>query len=238
MVRGDLFGGWLMPEAGLPPETSEQRAGVNKALALRDDQGRVVANARCGVYAFYDFDGEPIYVGQTREQLRVRIGRHLTGQRSDSVAKNVLDPFEVAEIEMWPLWQLEDHTNINDPSVKAVIDGTEVAVYAKVLADSTFGAVLNEGGLPNVTVQPLGVSHRVTIVEPDSLLYLQRSHPDVRIARRATTIAALARNIAERDVSLGLRKTLLTQARRLEWLARQRYMDVTGQEPPPMKEPD
>ena len=38
----------------------------------------------------------------------------------------------------------------------------------------------------------------------------------IRIARRANTIASLARVISERKVSSGLRKTLLTQARRLE----------------------
>ena len=55
-----------------------------------------------GVYAFYDCDGEPTYVGQTKERLRNRIRRHLTNQSTDAVAMSVLDPFEVAEIEMWP----------------------------------------------------------------------------------------------------------------------------------------
>ena len=31
-----------------------------------------IGNSRWGVYAFYDYDGEPIYVGQTNESLRVR----------------------------------------------------------------------------------------------------------------------------------------------------------------------
>src|SRR5690349_19550309 len=66
--------------------------------------GRRPANARCGIYAFYDYDGEPIYVGQTVEQLRVRIRRHLTNQRTDAVAMRVLDPLEVAEVEIWPFW--------------------------------------------------------------------------------------------------------------------------------------
>ena len=59
-------------------------------------------------------------------------------------------------------------------------------------------------------------------------LYEQRKHPDVRIARRATTIAALARVISEREVSKGLRRTLKTQARRLERLATQRYDEISG----------
>ncbi len=31
-----------------------------------------VGNYRWGVYAFFDYDGEPIYVGQTNERLRTR----------------------------------------------------------------------------------------------------------------------------------------------------------------------
>ncbi|MDE3051298.1 MAG: GIY-YIG nuclease family protein, partial [Nitrospirota bacterium] len=54
------------------------------------------------MYAFYDYDGEPIYVGQTEEKLSGRVSRHLTNQRTDAVAMNVLDPFEVAYIEVWP----------------------------------------------------------------------------------------------------------------------------------------
>ncbi|MFA7332800.1 MAG: hypothetical protein WC130_00725, partial [Kiritimatiellia bacterium] len=60
----------------------------------------------------------------------------------------------------------------------------------------------------------------------DITIYRQRKHPDVRIARRATTIANLARVISERDVSDGLRRTLLTQARRLERLAAQRVQEL------------
>ena len=56
---------------------------------------------------------------------------------------------------------------------------------------------------------------------PESI-YPQRKHPDVRIARRASTIASLARRISERNVQRGLRDTLLTQAKRLEQLAEER----------------
>ena len=64
-----------------------------------------VSGVTNGVYAFFDYDGEPIYVGQTNEMLRTRIRRHLTNQRTDDVAMSVLDPFEVLEIEVWPLPQ-------------------------------------------------------------------------------------------------------------------------------------
>ncbi len=55
-----------------------------------------------------------------------------------------------------------------------------------------------------------------------------RKHPDNRIARRASTIASLAKVISERDVSPGLRRTLHTQARRLERLASTRFAEFAG----------
>ena len=62
-----------------------------------------ISDARWGVYAFYDYEQEPIYVGQTNERLRVRVRRHLTNQRTDAVGMRVLDPYEVESIELWPL---------------------------------------------------------------------------------------------------------------------------------------
>jgi len=59
----------------------------------------------------------------------------------------------------------------------------------------------------------------------------QTKHSDARIARRASTIANLARVISERNVSKGLRRTLLTQAQRLEQLAARRLADCAEQYP-------
>ena len=58
-----------------------------------------------------------------------------------------------------------------------------------------------------------------------------RKHPDVRIARRASTIASLAKVISERSVNTGLRTTLVTQARRLLALAERRLTELSGQAP-------
>jgi hypothetical protein len=68
---------------------------------------------------------------------------------------------------------------------------------------------------------PKSYSRRII---PESI-YPHRKHPDVRIARRAATIASLARRISERSVKRGLRTTLLTQAKRLERLAEGRLKD-------------
>jgi hypothetical protein len=76
---------------------------IQAFLSTLDSSGQSIRSIECGVYAFYDFDGEPIYIGQTYEGFGSRLGRHLTGRRGDAVAKNVLDPFEVAEVRVWPL---------------------------------------------------------------------------------------------------------------------------------------
>jgi hypothetical protein len=98
------------------------------------------------------------------------------------------------------------------------LNSAEFTVFQKVLKQSSFGAVLNEGDIAATEIIELPESSRGRII-PDEL-YTQRKHPDIRIARRASTIAALARVISERKVSKGLRRTLLTQAKRLERLVR------------------
>jgi hypothetical protein len=194
------------------------------AVERTDDK---IGNSTCGVYAFYDYDGEPIYVGQTFEKLRSRIGRHLTNQRTDAVAMNVLDPFEVAEVEVWPLWQFQASGG-SSKKAKDFLDAAEFTVLQQVLDKSAFNAVLNEGDIEPVDTVSLPQSYRARIV-PDEL-HSRRSHPDIRIARRASTIANLARVISERNVSKGLRRTLLTQARRLQRLAEDRYEQVVAED--------
>ncbi len=213
---------------GIPQDVASIRRQIRSFLDTPAQNGRKIGNAKWGVYAFYDYDGEPIYVGQTYESLRQRIGRHLTNQRTDAVAMNVLDPFEVAEFEVWPLWELEGKDN-KDREAKVRSNSAEHTVFQRVLSQSSFGAVLNEGDITPTDLIELPASTRGRII-PDEL-YEQRKHPDVRIARRATTIAALARVISERDVSKGLRRTLMTQAQRLERLAIQRYHEISGNVP-------
>ena len=57
-----------------------------------------------------------------------------------------------------------------------------------------------------------------------------RSHPDFRIARRSLIISRLAQVISERRVPAGLRLVMLTQAKRLQWLANRRYDALEAQE--------
>ena len=185
-----------------------------------------IGNWRWGVYAFYDYDGEPIYVGQTNERLRTRIRRHLTNQRTDAVAMSVLDPFEVLEIELWPLPQFQD-TPGSDAAARAHLNALERQVTEAAIAQSRFHAILNEKDPPAALCHvAIPASRRGRIVS-DAVRRL-RSHPDFRIARRALIMSRLAQVIAERQVQGGLRRVLLIQATRLQWLAQRRFDALGG----------
>lgn len=218
-----------------PFETQELRAKLVEFLGQKvvdpvTGKDFPVGNYRFGVYAFYDYDLEPIYVGQTVERLRTRIRRHLTNQRTDAVAMKVLDPYEVFEIEVWPLAQYEGRPT-SDPTARAHLNWLESDVFQHLLAQSHFHAVLNEktpSAPPPVpgTAFTRPPSCRGRIVS-DAVLKL-RKHSDTRIARRAETLSQLAKVISERQVQVGLRRTLLTQAQRLAWLAERRVAEFAG----------
>lgn len=215
----------------LPPfETEDLRSGLVTYLdsAFPDGAGNAVrvGNFRWGVYAFFDYDGEPIYVGQTNEMLRTRIRRHLTNQRTDAVAMSVLDPFEVFEIEVWPLTQFQQ-TNRSDAEARAHLDALERLITQNCVDASKFKAILNEKDAPSGQLKvEAPASHRGRIIS-DRVFEL-RSHPDFRIARRALIISRLAQVISERKVQGGLRRVLLTQAKRLQWLSERRYEGLGG----------
>lgn len=216
----------------VPPfETEDLRSNLAKFLTQEFDdpiigKSRVIGSFKWGVYAFFDYDGEPIYVGQTKEKVSTRIRRHLTNQRTDAVAMSVLDPFEVYEVEVWPLPQFQK-TVATDAAAKAHLDALEDLVYQEAIAGSTFKAVLNEKDPPTPTVlvkKPPSLRYRLVSYEVHKI----RSHPDFRTARRALIISRLAQVISERKVQGGLRRVLLTQAKRLQWLAERRYVALGG----------
>ena len=196
-----------------------------------EHEGRRIGDCKWGVYLFYDYDSEPIYAGQTFESLRSRIGRHLTNQRTDAVAMSVLDPFEVAEVEVWPFWQWESigkgHRRF--AHTKHKLDQAEYTVYCQALEGSEFHAILNEKPPSATAMIGLPQSHRLPILEAS--VRDAREHPDIRLARRARTIANLARVISERRVEPGIRRTLWAQAQRLEALAKRRLETLTGEPP-------
>lgn len=220
------------PDAtNVPPfETEDLRANLAAFLDsdFEDPSGVVtrVGNYRWGVYAFFDYDGEPIYVGQTNERLRTRIRRHLTNQRTDAVAMSVLDPFEVYEIEVWPLPEFQGLDKSNKEA-RVHLDALERRITQAAVEGSRFKAILNEKDPPPgdlVVVTPPSYRGRTV----SDRVFELRSHPDFRIARRALIISRLAQVISERKVQGGLRRVLTTQAKRLQWLAERRYEALGG----------
>jgi hypothetical protein len=208
-----------------PFETEDLRENLTKFL---DAQflGSKVGNYKWGVYAFFDYDGEPIYVGQTNEKLRTRIRRHLTNQRTDAVAMSVLDPFEVLEIEVWPLPELQSVSRSDDAG-RRHLDALERLITQKAIDNAKFKAILNEKDPPPgplIVAEPKSFRHRIV----SERVFEIRAHPDFRIARRSLIISRLAQVIAERKVQGGLRRVLLTQAKRLQWLAHRRYEALGG----------
>jgi hypothetical protein len=231
-VQEDLLNIFPIPTDAtveLPFETSELRRRLEaflNAIAVNPLTGAYVriGNYQWGVYSFYDYDNEPIYVGQTKESLRTRIGRHLTNQRTDAVAMNVLDPFEVYKIVVYPLPHLEGVSGKN-PQARRELDALEHKIYSQAIADSQFGAILNEKEPPLPQVEVEIPPSFETIIVSDEVKKI-RDHPDIRIARRTQTISRLAQVISERKVKKGLRKVLLVQAKRLTWLAQRRLQSA------------
>jgi hypothetical protein len=216
-------------------ETLELRKALKDfyetSLDETDEDSIRVGAVRWAVYAFYDYDGEPIYVGQTREAVSARIGRHLTGQRSDAVAKSVLDPFEVCEISVWPLPEFQDVNSKSGAALlapaRAQLNALEYAIHQMLIGESKFGEILNEKDPPSLEFEgALPTPLRAKVIT-DEVMKL-RSHPDFRIARRAAVISRLSQGIAERKIDMGLRRVLAVQAKRLEWLANERFNALGG----------
>jgi len=210
------------PPPDVVPETEAIRKEITYLLGMKDESGRRIGGIPHGVYAFYDYFGEPIYVGRTKEGIGIRTRRHLTNQRTDAVAMSVLDPVEVAEVELWP-FELKGKSK---KEIEETLANAEYTVKTKVIAESKLKFVLNEKDIPTAKEIALPKSYRHRIVP--SPIYEARQNPDIRIAQRASTIAELAKIVVERKVQKGLRRTLHFQAVRLQSLAKERLDQITG----------
>ncbi|MGK9147709.1 GIY-YIG nuclease family protein [Plantibacter flavus] len=223
------------PEGALPAKKSMPtpfvryfRSLLSDALKVTDAESGKRLGSCIGAYAFYDYDGEPIYVGQTTESFGTRIGRHLTGQRSDTLAYRILDPFEVAEIELWPM---ESVRGFPKAERREQIDALEYSVYLAAIESSRYRAILNEKIPPVSPRIEIPSSYRFNLI--DAELREEREHPDVRIARRAETLSRVAAVAHERgEVSVGLRRVIVIQAVRLADLAAARLAYAEGRRRP------
>ena len=136
--------------------------------------------------------------------------------------ERLVSSLKAAEIRVWPI----DLGHLPKEDIETELDRAEYTLFVKVIEESSFKAVLNEKPPRKTELIKLPVEHAGRVIPAD--IFPQRKHPDVRLARQASTIAALARVISERKVTKWLRTTLLTQARRLERLAAERLAEFAG----------
>ena len=107
------------------------------------------------------------------------------------------------------------------------LDALERLITAQAIENSQFKSILNEKDPPTGSLSlEAPPSFRGRIVS--ERVFELRSHPDFRLARRALILSRLAQVISERKVQGGLRRVLLTQAKRLQWLAARRYDALGG----------
>ena len=72
------------------------------------------------------------------------------------------------------------------------LDRAEYSLFVKVIEESSFKAVLNEKPPRKMELITLPTAYTGRIIPAD--IFPQRNHPDVRIARRASTIREDKRN--------------------------------------------
>lgn len=223
-----------LQKPAMPDDIAGFLASINRLSKETDAYGRKWMDAKRGCYLFYDLDGEPLYVGSTKESMRTRVRRHLTNQRTDTVAMRILDVMEVSEIEIFPLWD-EEPTGTGQVA-EGDIANLEATVYWQASDESKLGLVLNERMLPRPLVpEKVPSSLRYSLLTDEALRL--RRQPDVRLARRARTLTALLDVIRERGkVSPGIRRAAVIQAARLLYGAMSQSAGHAGKLPPKMWE--
>lgn len=129
-----------------------------------------------GVYALCDLDGQPIYVGQSVDGIRARVQRHLTSARSDMIANRMLDVWEIAYVDAWPL---------DDPSKITSLEAFLFNVF-----DSQ-KQLMNGKAMPSVGPLPFAIPERQRVQIIDEELRYERSDPSQRLPRQIAQYLAL-----------------------------------------------
>lgn len=123
-----------------------------------------------GCYVLCDLNGTPIYVGQSTDGIRKRVGRHLTSARSDIIANRQLDVWEIAYVWAFPVAKKED------------IGPLEAALFHKFHSKS---ALMN-GKIPKIPVSDLVIPEPAQILQvmADSEI-AEKLDPALRLPRQA-----------------------------------------------------
>lgn len=144
------------------------------------------------VYCLLDFDGHPLYVGQsagTDERLGARIGRHVLGQRSDAAGR-AFPPYEVHSIDIYAMRTPQTLDTALTPAERTMVAQAEAQLYS-TLAATAFPPlnerVPNAQGAAAVTLlAAMNVPFTVS-----AALVADLWHHDVRVERWVRRDAAL-----------------------------------------------
>jgi hypothetical protein len=157
---------------------------------------------RVGVYALCDLDGVPIYVGQSTDGIQQRVRRHLTSARSDVIANRLIDVWEIAYVQAYP---------VEDTSEIPLLEASVFAVY-----DSR--KPLMNGSVPRAQ-QPL----LQRLPEPAEVIQIlpteeiaKRKDPALRLPRQIEHIGRLVDHILNVKDKPRLRRSLAAHFDRLD----------------------
>lgn len=119
----------------------------------------------------------------------------------------ILNVFEVAEMELWPLWEYEDIDDHGRQDARDDLNAVEYSAYLQAIENSRFRAILNEKIPPVSPERDLPPSRRFNLISEE--IRRERGHPGVRWPGWAETISQLAAVAHERrEVSDGLSRVL------------------------------
>lgn len=129
-----------------------------------------------GCYILADLDNVPIYVGQSKDGIRKRVGRHLTSARSDIIANRQIDVWEIAYVWAYP---------VKD---KLKIDQLEADLFFNFDRQSQ----LMNGQTPSLAAINIIIpspSETIQVISGEDLS--ERLSPEVRLPRQAQHYAQL-----------------------------------------------
>lgn len=134
--------------------------------------------AGIGVYALCDLDEVPIYVGQSIDEIRARVRRHLTSARSDVIANRQIDVWEIAYV--WS-WELTSAATVTKPEKQAQLNHLEGHLYWEFYPQSP----LVNGNIPtrpSAAPSVIPAKVRVQVIPADEVLV--RRDPVLRFPRQ------------------------------------------------------
>jgi hypothetical protein len=152
-----------------------------------------------GVYVLCDLDQVPLYVGQSTDGIRKRVGRHLTSARSDIIANRQLDVWEVAYVWTYP-------------KDKKKIKALEALLYHHFNPKSQLinGSVPPKPANASKAPEP---AQKVQIMSNENIA--ARRDPTQRLPRQATHYAEIVGHFLEVKQSKQIAKAMAAHFQRL-----------------------